>query len=981
MRTILSLLLCTCLSCSLLQTLHAQPESVLTAIKQGDEYLEVVDYEAAQAQYQIALAHFDSMPHPYYQAYIHTWLGEIALLSWAPEQAMQQSTQACEILHEHAIADTFMLYSLLLQNIGHCHAAQGDYEMQFRYCEAGQEAALSRFGLHHKHTGWAYLNLGYVYGTRGKWDKCIAYTDTARQIAEHLEDIEEQGSILINLAHAYGEKGDLEQAVWQLRRCLSLPIPESVLAQVHNNLGSTYTDLGDYQAALVHLQEAKRILEQEKHPSNSLTLTTSFNTIRLQWEMGQTDLARQSTTELIQRLEKAAAPPLRSLQFAYNYQAKQLLEEGKATAALAAIRQAVNTASGDNRVTTSTLMIEARILLALDRYPEALDAIQLAFGYQVPNFKPTSPLDNPDWRELETVEYAVSLFLLKSAVLRAMAKTQKRPELIGPAMLALQLGDSAVTASRLSCRSQASKSFLAAGASELYEAMVDLHYTQYAATGQPEYAEQALLYIEKTKALSVLENLKSQKAQSFHDIDDQLVQQERSLREDIEYYQSLLRPQNEADYGSEQKAVWKDTLYGLQRQQERLLATIKKDHKLYYETRLNIAPVEANALRQSLLYPDETFLSYFLGEKYWYALIIDEQQSRILRFAADSLPQQVLRLHEALRTRSDDAYALSHGLYQRLLAPLTPYLKGEKLALVPDGVLAYLPFDQLVVSLEGDRPSYLLETYSIRRLLSASTAMQHLATAPSESENEVFAIAPTFESGSDNPQRGAVYSALPGAQEELDTLQRYYAGTYLKGNAATEAAFMENCGKKEILHLATHTEIDDRFPTASHLLLGEGQGEDGLLHAYELYSLRIPARLSFLSACETGYGTIKAGEGSMSLAHAFAYAGCPNIVMTLWPLRDRTSPRLVSAYYRYLASGMDKAEAMRQAKLFFLQDDELFSHPYYWSSFVYQGDRLPIPIKAAGAARSTIWLIMAFAGTAVLVWLGARIGRRRRKAR
>lgn len=979
MRTTLGLLLGTCLSFGLLQALHAQPAAVLAAIQHGDEHFEAADYAAAQAQYQIALSHFDSIPHPYYQAYLHTWLGEIALLDWEHGQAMQQSTQACEILHEHAIADTFLLYGLLLQNLGHCYAEQGDYDLQFRYCKAGQAASLKRLGFNHKHTGWAYLNLGYVYGQRGKWDKCLAYTDTARQIAEHLEDIEGQGSILINLAQAHAEKGDVEQAVWQLRRCMSLPIPESLLAQVHNNLGSICTDLGDYQPALVHLQEAKRILELSGQPLNPLLVSTLFNIIRLQWEMGQTHLARQSTTELIQRLEKAASPSLRALQFAYNYQAKQLLEEGEAPAALAVIRQAANTASGDNRITTSTQMIEARILLALDRYPEALDAIQLAFGYQVPNFKPTTPLDNPDWRELETVEYAMSLFLLKSAVLRAMAENQKRPELIGPAIQALQLGDSAVTASRLSCRSQMSKSFLAAGASELYEAIVDLHYTQYAATGQPEYAEQALLYIEKTKALSVLESLKSQKAQSFHDIDDELVLQERSLREDIEYYQSLLRPQNEADYSSEQKAVWKDTLYGLQRQQGKLLAKIKEEHKLYYETRLNIAPIEADALRRSLLYSDETFLSYFLGKKYWYALIIDEQHSRILRFAADSLPKQVLRLHEALRTRSDEAYVISHGLYQRLLLPLTPYLKGEKLALVPDGVLAYLPFDQLVVSLEGDRPSYVLEAYSIRRLLSASTAMQHLSAAPSESENEVFAIAPTFESGSSKPQRGAAYGSLPGAQEELDSLERYYAGTYLKGKAATEAAFMKNCEKKQVLHLATHAEIDDRFPTASHLLLGEGQGEDGLLHAYELYSLRIPALLSFLSACETGYGTIKAGEGSMSLAHAFAYAGCPNIVMTLWPLRDRTSPRLVSAYYRYLAVGLDKAEAMRQAKLFFLKDDELFSHPYYWSGFVYQGDRLPIPIKAAGAARNiNWWIVMAFAGIAALVWLGARIGRRRR---
>ena len=104
------------------------------------------------------------------------------------------------------------------------------------------------------------------------------------------------------------------------------------------------------------------------------------------------------------------------------------------------------------------------------------------------------------------------------------------------------------------------------------------------------------------------------------------------------------------------------------------------------------------------------------------------------------------------------------------------------------------------------------------------------------------------------------------------------------------------------------------------------------------------ADLAVLSACETGGGRYTRGEGIVSLGKAFRYAGCENIVMSLWKVNDRTTADIMKLFFQNLGAGMGKDEALRQAKLSFLNDAEnrYFAHPNYWSAFILSGDALPL---------------------------------------
>ncbi len=101
--------------------------------------------------------------------------------------------------------------------------------------------------------------------------------------------------------------------------------------------------------------------------------------------------------------------------------------------------------------------------------------------------------------------------------------------------------------------------------------------------------------------------------------------------------------------------------------------------------------------------------------------------------------------------------------------------------------------------------------------------------------------------------------------------------------------------------------------------------------------------MAVLSSCKTGVGKLMKGEGVMSLARGFMYAGCPSIVMTLWEVSDKSGARLMEGFYKSLKQGNSKAEALREAKLDFLKNaDNLKANPYFWSTYVVIGDSSPL---------------------------------------
>jgi CHAT domain-containing protein len=247
-----------------------------------------------------------------------------------------------------------------------------------------------------------------------------------------------------------------------------------------------------------------------------------------------------------------------------------------------------------------------------------------------------------------------------------------------------------------------------------------------------------------------------------------------------------------------------------------------------------------------------------------------------------------------------------------------------------------------------------------------------------------IAFAPSFDNNTDNDQLASLdtfrSSLIPLSYtvQEVENISRFATGIAYSGQDADEHTFKNHASEYQIIHLATHAQIDDQNPDLSKLVFSNSNDslEDGYLHISEIYNMELDAELAVLSACNTGYGKLVRGEGLMSLARGFAYAGCPSIVMSLWRANDQSTATIMGYFYESMSEGFSKDDALRQAKLKYLESSPgaTKKHPYFWAPFVVIGN--PDSIEVANKSGFRWWLFLIPVGLSVLWFIVRSISRR-----
>jgi CHAT domain-containing protein len=173
------------------------------------------------------------------------------------------------------------------------------------------------------------------------------------------------------------------------------------------------------------------------------------------------------------------------------------------------------------------------------------------------------------------------------------------------------------------------------------------------------------------------------------------------------------------------------------------------------------------------------------------------------------------------------------------------------------------------------------------------------------------------------------------------------------------------------LHFAVHTRVNDQYPWRCEISLG-----GAAVHASEIASLRLGARMAVLSSCESAGGRASSGEGVAGLASAFMAAGVPVVVASLWPVEDAATFDLMRAFYRALERGEPAAQALCSAQGA-VRRIARTRDPFYWAGFVVLGDpALGAALKPRGGAPLALALVPV---VLALVWVvGFRLGRSRR---
>lgn len=191
------------------------------------------------------------------------------------------------------------------------------------------------------------------------------------------------------------------------------------------------------------------------------------------------------------------------------------------------------------------------------------------------------------------------------------------------------------------------------------------------------------------------------------------------------------------------------------------------------------------------------------------------------------------------------------------------------------------------------------------------------------------------------------------AEEALAIKGLFPDATLFTGNRA-QKAFLQRVQAPRILHIASHGFfLQDSGATADNPLLRSGlalaganvrheTAEDGILTALEASALDLwGTHLVTLSACDTGIGEVRNGEGVYGLRRAFVLAGTETLVMSLWPVSDAIARETMVAYYTGLRTGLGRGDALRQSKIAMLKRPAR-RHPFYWASFIQSGEWTPL---------------------------------------
>ncbi|MFK7937031.1 MAG: CHAT domain-containing protein [Saprospiraceae bacterium] len=400
-----------------------------------------------------------------------------------------------------------------------------------------------------------------------------------------------------------------------------------------------------------------------------------------------------------------------------------------------------------------------------------------------------------------------------------------------------------------------------------------------------------------------------------------------------------------------------DTLALYQLQQKRFatqqafhqwLDNLEQNYPKYFQIKYQTITTDVASI-QCALVDDQSLIEYFVGEEEIYALVINKNEAHLRSWSCQQpLAALCLDFQQNIYSfnpyASPDNYAYNaFALYQQLIEPIASLLT-QRIVIIPDKQIGYIPFAALLKSLPADKANfrvydYLLHDYKFSYVHSSVIWRDLLERQTPNAKKNLLAIAPIFTDSQPVAlaSQRAQLGNLKYNTEESRTVIEHWGGELISGNMATKEYFLAVAAEYNFLHLATHGQANN--VDGEYASLAFTGGEDIFLYLKEIYNLKLNTKMLVLSACETGTGPLRKGDGIVSLARGFMYAGVQSILTTLWKINDRTSVELMDEYYQQLLAKRTKDVALQQAQLHYIEEQPLhLTHPFYWAAYIPIGN-------------------------------------------
>jgi CHAT domain-containing protein len=819
----------------------------------------------------------------------------------------------------------------------------GEYDRAFRASERAR-AIFTRLG-EIRRIASVDNNVGNIFHRQDRFEEAIAHYESAYKTLSEFGDWERAAITLHNMAMCLISLNDFPRSLecYQKSRELCERYGMPLLRdQADYNIAYLYYFRGEYSRAIEMLFASRRACEVNGDAYHLALCHMDLSEIYL--ELNLSEEAREMAQEGFLRFERLgmgyeAAKSLANEAIAYG-------QQGKTVQALECFTKAREMFAREKNLVWPWLLdlYQGLLLFHEGRYFESrrLCSGAVTFFDQTALFGKAAlarlllariamQVGDAEAAEAETAAALIRIEKIQTPVLAYQAHFLK-------GQLAHNRGDrSAALAAYLEARkslealrsrlhSEELKISFVKNRLEVYESLVDLHLSD-SQDGKASAAE-AFGCIEAAKSRSMTEMI-FQSGQSLPLGDagqSELVRRIRDLREELNWYYhrielEQLRPEESSARRLQQlqeKAV---------SHENELLRTLRE---LPAHERANTtleAPADFSLERLQATLPAESALvEYYSTGDRLVAAVVTRESIKIIPVSVVSRVLHFLHLlrFQLSKFRMGTAYVhrfeqpllqATEGhlvaLYAELIAPLREHLTAKHLVFVPHGALHFLPFHALKY---GDE--YLCDTYTISYSPSATVFSLCQEKSAGDTPNSLVMGIPDERAPQILSEVEAVASLLPhpelfvGAQATTEVLRRRGAASGL-------------------LHIATHGTYRQDNPMFSGIRLG-----DGYLNLYDLYQIRLPAKLVTLSGCATGMNFVSAGDELLGLQRGLLCAGASSLLLSLWDVHDQSTASLMQAFYAdYIQTG-DMPLALQSAMRRLRAQNP---HPYFWAPFVLIG--------------------------------------------
>ncbi len=486
---------------------------------------------------------------------------------------------------------------------------------------------------------------------------------------------------------------------------------------------------------------------------------------------------------------------------------------------------------------------------------------------------------------------------------------------------------------------------------EFYSRVLNIGFQDMDALDEQE-KEKLFGLSEKSRTNVLLETMNEKTAKRVSGIPEILLKKDNAIQYELTRLGSKYFSDPPLVAKDEQKTLLNEVMRisDLYQEHDSLIKEFELNNPKYFDMKYGDSHVSLAEIRQKLD-PDESLIEYFTGDSTLFIFLVTRDCVIVKKVRINDDFQASVKKYNKLLASADiqDYFRISKMLYQFLLAPIGSYLKNDKkLIIIPDEILALVPFETLVsdtFTTSGvTNNHYLVNDFEICYHYSATLWRKSFDAAgdyqPGDNKHFNFiGYSPGFQLKNNN---------LPYADDEIIKVTRILKDHGVEAvsvlhDQATEEHFKRYTSSYSWIHLATHSKVDFNYPERSGLLFTEDPGSkkdqtsgNDVLYLDEIYNLGLHADLVVLSACATGTGKIIKSEGAMALTRGFLYAGASNILYSLWNITDKHTRDFMIGFYSELVSGKSYSAALRAEKLKMISRPET-SLPTIWAPYVLMG--------------------------------------------